>query len=238
MAVTHDEAVSIRHWDYSETSQTVGLYSRGSGLLRAIAKGARRPRGAFGGGIDLLTRGEFGAISSPGSDLASMVEWTLLETFPHVRMSMDANRIAYYAADMIGRMSVPHDPHPALYEALVRVLRDASEGADALLRFQWVLLSESGWQPRLDLHDAPADGVVAFDPRSGGTVPGSPEGSWRVRVSTIEAIHATVSGRPKSPESAAGLDRANRLLAAYLRDMLGAEPDTMRAIFGSSAVRS
>ena len=235
MPVRHDEAVCIRHWDFSESSQTVGLYSRGGGLMRAIAKGARRPRGAFGGGIDLLTRGEFGAIVSSGSELASMVEWTLLETFPHLRLSIDANRIAYYAADMIGRMSVLHDPHPELYDALVRLLREAGSGAPELLRFQWVLLSESGWQPRLDAHGASADGVVSFDPRAGGTVPGSPEGSWRVRITTIEAIRSVVEGSTLPAEAAAPLDRANRLLAAYLRDMLGAEPDTMRMLFGALA---
>lgn len=235
MAVRHDEAVCIRHWDYSETSQTVGLYSRSSGLIRAIAKGARRPRGAFGGGIDLLTRGEFGAIATRGSELAGMVEWTLLETFPHLRVSIDANRIAYYVADMVGRMSVPNDPHPELYDALVRALREAGEGAPALLRFHCALLAESGWQPRLEAHGVGADGIVAFDPRAGGTVPGSPEGSWKVRVSTIEAIRASMEGGPQPVEAATTLDRANRLLAAYLRDMLGAEPDTMRNLFGSLA---
>lgn len=235
MPVRHDEAVCIRHWDYSETSQTVGLYSRGAGLMRAIAKGARRPRGAFGGGIDLLTRGEFGAITSSGSELASMVDWTLVETFPHLRVSIESNRVAYYAADMIGRMSVLHDPHPDLYDALVQLLRDAASGAPAILRFQWVLLSESGWQPRLDAHGAPADGVVAFDPRSGGTVPGSPDGSWKVRVSTIDAIRAFIEGQQLPAGATAPMDRANRLLAAYLRDMLGTEPDTMRLLFGALA---
>jgi DNA repair protein RecO (recombination protein O) len=235
MPVSHDEAVCIRHWDYSESSQTVGLYSRRSGLMRAIAKGARRPRGAFGGGIDLLTRGEFGAITTTGSELASMVEWTLLETFPHLRLSIDANRIAYYAADMVGRMSVLHDPHPELYDALVRVLRDAAAGAPELLRFQWVLLSESGWQPRIDAHGVPGDGVVAFDPRSGGTVPGSPDGAWKVRASTIEAIRCAAQGQPLPYEASVPVERANRLLAAYLRDMLGTEPGTMRMLFGALA---
>lgn len=237
MPVRHDEAVCIRHWDYSETSQTVGLYSRGSGLMRAIAKGARRPRGPFGGGIDLLTRGECGSIATAGSELSSMVEWTLLETFPHLRASIDANRIAYYAADLTGRMSVLNDPHPELYDALVQLLRDAGQGAVALMRFQWVLLSESGWQPRLDTHGTTGDGVVSFDPRSGGTVPGSPDGVWKVRVSTIEAIRASAEGRPRVEGSAAPLDRANRLLAAYLRDIIGTEPATMRSLFGPS-VRS
>jgi hypothetical protein len=33
------------------------------------------------------------------------------------------------------------------------------------------------------------------------------------------------------------MDRANRLLAAYLRDIIGTEPATMRSLFGPS-VRS
>jgi DNA repair protein RecO (recombination protein O) len=235
MPVSHDEAVCIRHWDYSETSQTVGLYSRASGLMRAIAKGARRQRGSFGGGIDLLTRGEFGVIARSGQELSSMVEWTLLETFPHLRTSIAANRIAYYAADMVGRMSVLHDPHPELYDALVRVLQEAGSGAPALLRFQWALLSESGWQPRLDPPSLSPGEVVSFDPRGGGVVAASPPGAWKVRWSTIEAIRATASGETGSDAAPDTLDRANRLLAAYLRDMMGSEPDTMRTLFGALA---
>lgn len=234
MPVRHDEAVCIRHWDYSESSQTVGLFAREMGLLRGIAKGARRPRGTFGGGIDLLTKGECGVIASAGRELSTLVEWSLIETFPHLRASLEANRIAYYAADLVGRTCAPHDPHPELYDALVTILRDAAQGAPALLRFQWTLLCQVGWQPRLELDAGTDDGIVAFDPRAGGLVPGMPEGTWKVRMTTVEAIrHAAAHGEAASDASA--LERANRLLAAHLREMLGAEPDTMRALFGSAA---
>ena len=60
-----DQAICIRHWDWSETSQTVSLFCRASGILRGLAKCARRERGSFSGGIDLLARGEVVAVVKP-----------------------------------------------------------------------------------------------------------------------------------------------------------------------------
>ena len=65
MPVAHDQGVCIRHWDFSETSQTVSLFGRGLGLVRGLAKGARRERGSFSGGIGLLARGEIVAVVKP-----------------------------------------------------------------------------------------------------------------------------------------------------------------------------
>ncbi|HAC09503.1 MAG TPA: DNA repair protein RecO, partial [Phycisphaerales bacterium] len=53
MPTIRDEAVCVRHWDFSETSQTVSLFLRDHGLVRGLAKGARRERGSFSGGFDL-----------------------------------------------------------------------------------------------------------------------------------------------------------------------------------------
>ncbi|MHC4100282.1 MAG: DNA repair protein RecO, partial [Planctomycetota bacterium] len=50
-----DNAICIRRWDYSETSLTVSLFLRNHGVVRGMAKGAKRARGSFEGGIDLLT---------------------------------------------------------------------------------------------------------------------------------------------------------------------------------------
>ena len=70
MATVTDKALCIRQWDFSETSQTVSLFARDIGLFRAIAKGSRRPKSRFSGGIDLLTMGDVVAIIKPGRDLS------------------------------------------------------------------------------------------------------------------------------------------------------------------------
>ncbi|MEY3021187.1 MAG: hypothetical protein RIS86_383, partial [Planctomycetota bacterium] len=76
-----DQAICIRQWDWSETSQTVSLFCRAHGVLRGLAKGARRERGSFSGGIDLLARGEVVAVTKPDRELQTLTAWTLLQIF-------------------------------------------------------------------------------------------------------------------------------------------------------------
>lgn len=245
MPAVHDQGICIRHWDFSETSQTVSLFGRALGIVRGLAKGARRERGAFDGGIDLLSRGEFGAIVRPGKELATLTEWDLLEVFPRLRADLSANRSAYYMADLVGRMLQPEDPHPVLFDALVAALRTigaartaeepAPDGAAALLGFQWSLLVETGYRPRIE-REIPGD-VLAFSPAAGGLVDpadGHDGPLWKVRLSTVECLRSAAAGASGRPD-AASLDRANRLLAAYLRHLLGAEPPCMRLLFGDAS---
>ena len=62
-----DQVVCLGHRRYSETSQIVTLFGRDSGKIRAIAKGARREKGSFGGGLDVLSSGE-AVFIRPGQD--------------------------------------------------------------------------------------------------------------------------------------------------------------------------
>ncbi len=242
MTTSEDEAICIRHWDYSETSQTVGLFSQKCGLVRAIAKGSRRERGGFSGGVDLLTRAEITLTMKPGTELGTLVEWSLVESFPNIRRGVRANNIAYFAADLVGRLFETHDPHPNMYGGFSHLLRHISAGGEQedasnellLLDFQWMTLKEAGLQPILGERTNGVE-VVHFDPRDGGRVIEKPNAStWRVRSLTIATLdvlrNQTGEERPDlDPES---IVRANRLLAAYIRDTLGEEPFTMRRLFG------
>ncbi|MSR69659.1 MAG: DNA repair protein RecO [Phycisphaerales bacterium] len=249
MTVFDDEAVCIRHWDYSETSQTVGLFSKQYGIVRAIAKGSRRERAAFSGGVDLLTHADLSMTLNPGSDLATLTQWSLRENFPKIRSDVQSNKIAYFAADLVGRLLEVNDPHPNVFGSLLSLLRtigtNHSECGDpteptpeindcALLDFQWILLREAGYQPILGYTPESVE-ATHFDPRDGGRVTALPTPTtWRVRPSTIAALQ-----RVKEHESGTLLmldrevvGRANRLLAAYVRDVIGEEPFTLRRLFG------
>ena len=244
MTSTEDEAICIRHWDFSETSQTVGLFSRTHGLIRAIAKGSRRERGGFSGGVDLLSRATTTTVIKPGTDLATLTDWSLLENFPNIRKEMRANKIAYFAADLVGRLFEAHDPHPNMYAAFVHLLRYIGSGGESpkanseandelrLLDFQWVALCEAGFQPILGACQTGID-VVHFDPRDGGrVVENQTSTSWRVRVATITILEELRTGTRDTTHNEESVIRANRLLAAYIRDSIGEEPFTMRRLFG------
>jgi DNA repair protein RecO (recombination protein O) len=241
MPTITDTAICLRHWEFSETSQTVSLFTRGHGIVRGLAKGSRRERGNFSGGIDVLTRGHVVALTKRGRDLATITEWHLEETFRHLRQRLDANRTALYMVDLVRSMLSDEDPHPRLFDVLALALRELADPSiisSALLQLQWAVLEETGYRPELDRDvqqggtlpdDAPA---LAFDPRSGGLV-ASTEGTerWGVRRSTVELLRDAAGGRSIRSHDRDALDRANRLLATYCRELLGQELPTMRWAF-------
>ncbi len=254
MPKLRDEAVCIRRWDFSETSQTVAIFSRSHGLLRGLAKGAKRERGQFGGGIELLTRGEALFMLRKGRDLATITDWSLLEIFPHLSRSLTAHRAGLYFADLVAHLAHEEDPHERLFEALVeslRALREEGAAARTVLAFQWTALVEAGYRPILD-RDARtgealdlSEGAAAFSAADGGMVnaPNTAD-AWRVRAETI-ALLRRLEGAGSEARPALGaaegkaleprdevLGRANRLLGAYIRHILDRDLSTMRLVLG------
>lgn len=208
-----NEAICIRHWDWSETSQTVSLFTRDLGVIRAIAKGARREKAPFSGGVELVTRGEMVAIIKPPErnpgGLATLTSWDLLETFPAIRTRLSSFHAAMYMVDLVHHAVRDHDPHPGLYDALAQCLRElAGPAADqrAVLVFQWSALEETGYRPVLDRdvrtgHELKPAGTYFFSPSLGGLIGRDDNGGgrafpdgleagevWRVRSETIEML--------------------------------------------------
>lgn len=241
MPTITDIAVCIRRWDFSETSQTVSLFTRDQGILRGIAKGAKREKGNFSGGVDVLTLGQVVAIVKPGRDLATLTHWDLRNMYRAVRRNLRANRAALYMADLVHHMFNEGDAHPVLFDALTETLEQLGEHDridGLLLRFQWVMLREAGYQPEVErdaetgqpLTDIPA--VVAFSPTAGGIVADRGTGDqWRVRRETLELLRSISNESDVSGVADDVVDRANRLLAVYVRTLIGNEPPTLRWMF-------
>lgn len=242
LATVIDLAVCIRHWDWSETSQTVSLFSRGHGVIRGLAKGSRREKGRFSGGIELLTLGEVTAIIKPDNALSLLTAWDLRDPFPALRRSLHAFHAGMYAAELVQHMVTDADPHEGLFDSLVATLRDMADPsriARAVLAFQWATLVETGLKPELVRDVSTGEPltsvkVVGFAPRLGGFVALADRGTsgyvWPVRRETLLALRAIaeVSHLDIAP---ATTDRANRLLASYLREVIGRELPAQSCLF-------
>lgn len=204
-----DQAVCIRIWDWSETSQTVSLFGRELGILRGVAKGAKREGAPFSGGLEVLTRGEVIAIvksneRSPDA-LATLTAWDLQETFPAARKSLTAFHAGLYMLDLIHHAVRDADPHPRLFDGLLAAFRGLSRPgteAETLAWFQWLALKECGFSPELgldvrtqtSLNAAPTYGFSASlggflaDQDAGGDAGPDAGTVWRVRSGTIEFL--------------------------------------------------
>jgi len=154
MASIKDQAVCIRNQDYSESSQIVTLFGREHGKIRAIAKGSRRTKSKFEGGIELLSIGS--VIFTPAhetSSLSTLTEFELTNTFPGLRKNLLGLHCAQYAADMISQFTEDFDPHELLFDAFCHALaafENAQNPESTLLSFELILLKEVGLAPVFD----------------------------------------------------------------------------------------
>lgn len=234
MASVSDQAIVIRLWDFSETSQTVSLFCRELGVVRGLAKGSKRADARFSGGFDLVTRGSVQAIIKPGEGLATITGWDLLEVFPAVRASLGSFYAAMAMADVVHHAVRDQDPHPALFDGLLeglRVLGAAESGAVGVLRVLWVALMETGYRPELerDIRDPSRElgepGMVVFMPQLGGfTVGAAGSDGWRVRGETLRMLRAVAEGSaPVAGFGPAVVARGVRLLSAYFGVVTGTQ---------------
>lgn len=244
MPTISDNAICIRRWDFSETSQTTLLFCHEIGMLRGLAKGAKRPKSNFSGGFDVLTRGQVVAIVKPSSDLATITEWHIEQVYDHCRRDLHTNHVCLYMIDLLQHALTEHDPHEGAFVLLTDLLDaiESDELADrALLRWQLGLLEECGYRPELS-RDAQTGGPIrfgnsnadalAFSSKHGGIVADTGESDrWRVRPETIKLLQTAQTGDLPIEHDAALLRRANSLLAAHWRELLGRQLATMPMLF-------
>jgi DNA repair protein RecO (recombination protein O) len=254
-----DQAIVLRQWEFSETSQTVSLLTRDHGVLRGLAKGCRRDRSTFSGGFEALTRGEIGASVRPNSELATLTDWDLQEVFWSARRGLAAHLAGLYIIDLLHHALRPLDAHPGLFDRAVAALRGMELQQaipSTVLRFQWALGDETGFQPRLTASETgdedapiPAKGGKAklFSPAHGGVVgeagldPARREEEsrrgdvWKVRPETLALLMALKRGDPPATAERAVVVRASRLLGAYWQVVLERELPTHEAYFAHLA---
>lgn len=215
-------AICLRHWEFSETSQTALLLTESLGLVRCLAKGSRRDDPRFSGGLEITDLAEADLILPDSGAMATLAGWDLTELFPHARESLAIFHRAMYAIDLISATLAERDPHPRAFGALVHLLREQTPSAPgALVRFQWNLLDEIGYRPRL--MPVPPQQVMRFSPSAGGIAHEDDRSpGWRVRSGTIALLLSLESDEPiEAPSEDA--ERACALLGAYLREIAGRE---------------
>ncbi len=188
MPTVKQQAICIRHWDWSETSQTVSLFTEGHGVVRGLAKGSRREHAPFSGGLELLTRGEVVLIlkgtAREGGSLSTLTAWDLQEPYSGLRRSLKALHAGMFLADLVHHALRELDPHPPLFGSMTGGLETLDRGQSpgrVVMGFLWDVLVETGYRPEVFV-DAQSGGPLAesavylFSPAMGGLV-----GSGEVR---------------------------------------------------------
>lgn len=179
MALYRVEGIVLGSRAFGEADRLVTLLTRERGRLRAVAKGARRPRSTLAAGVQPFTRGSY--LLWQGRNLDGISQCEVIEGFRPLREDLDRMAHAACACELVEALTREADPVPALYDLLAAALRllagaEAAHLAPLLLAFQWQALAQSGFRPELERcaacgEEAPG-GAAGFSAAAGGVTCG------------------------------------------------------------------
>jgi DNA repair protein RecO len=113
----------LRARPLTDTSLIVHWLSAERGRLATIAKGARRPKSAFHGKLDLFFEADFSYAASRRSDLHQLREVNLTQTWPQLRRSLHKIEQLAYCTALIEQTTEADTPLPEFYALLLGFLR-------------------------------------------------------------------------------------------------------------------
>ncbi len=147
-------AYVLHSHDWSESSLILDLFTRDHGRVVAVAKGAKRPYSQLRPVLmpfQRLVLG-FGAKRSEDAEvwLLRQAEWAGGPAWPGGAALLPG----FYLNELLMRLMVRHDPHPALFDAYAQTLLAMGDAAllqAALRAFELVLLRQLGLLPQLSM---------------------------------------------------------------------------------------
>ena len=113
----------LRLFPLTETSLVVHWLSPDMGRIGTVAKGARRPKSAFQGKLDLFHVAEFSFQRSRRSDLHTLREVALTETFSRLRTDVELLDCLARATRLITRATEEQTPLAGEYVLLLELVR-------------------------------------------------------------------------------------------------------------------
>ena len=251
--VVKDKAICIRTIDYSETSQVVTFFTRQTGKVTALAKGAKRHRSPFGGPVEIFSCGNV-AFSDSGRDkLATLVEFEPLAGMVNTQAlagDIFVLNCCSLAAELVNILTKDYDPHPGLFDDLLKFLHDVT-GLNAppaarsavlaqLVLFQLCLLRKIGLSPVLD-HCANCKSPFTarwpeayFSNTAKGLICTDCQGTFPDRIKLAQqGAKCFVEVKSLASSGEREIRQVEDILMSYITDALGRPPKMAKYILNS-----
>ena len=150
LRVLDEPAFVLHHYDWSESSRILEVFTRHHGRVALVAKGAKRPTSNLR--AVLLPLQPLSLCYGGDAEIRTLksAEWA----GGHVMPSGEALLSGYYLNELLLRLLARDDPHPALFDTYRQTVKVLASGLDntiaALLRsFELLLLRDIGFLPDL-----------------------------------------------------------------------------------------
>jgi DNA repair protein RecO (recombination protein O) len=144
------DAIVLRRGRFGEHGVLLTLFTPDQGKVSAIAKGVHRPASKLAGHLEPLLHVRL--LLAKGRNLDIVTQAQVIHSFGVLRDDLYRTASAWYAAELVDRLSETHQENRLLYELLLGLLSrlDGDLSPDVLLRFfEMRLLAYLGYRPAL-----------------------------------------------------------------------------------------
>ncbi len=226
MALYREQGVVLRTYKLGETDRIVHLVTTGRGLVRAVAKGVRRPGSRFGGRLEPFSHVDLQLYEGRNLDVVTQAE--LITSFARVRGDFALSACGSTMVEAADRVAQPAERSTRLVlllldglRALDRIPQHPSATLDAyLLR----LASVAGYHPYLDACAGcgATGGHLVFSIAAGGVLCPrcAPPGSRGLDPAVPVLLDALLDGDWRGLDAAAADPRVRRAAAALVNSFL------------------
>lgn len=116
-AVTTD-AIVLRAYNLAEADRIVVFLTRSAGLIRAVAKGARRMKSRFGAALEPFTVIKLTYHEKENRDLVTISNVEIVKSNFDLSEQMETGDVLAYMAELIGEFAPPHEADEKMFRML------------------------------------------------------------------------------------------------------------------------
>ncbi len=151
MAIVETEAVILKSHNLSEADKIVVFLTQNEGLVRGVAKGAKRLKSRFGGSLEPFTIINIAYYQKEERELVSINQAELVKSFFSEAANPYFLQKFAYLSELIVNFAPPHDPNEKLYRMTRVCLETAVSNSESLesiaLYFELWILRLGGYLP-------------------------------------------------------------------------------------------
>ena len=156
MGLQETEALVLKNYNLSEADKIVVFLTREQGLIRGVAKGAKRLKSRFGSSLEPFTFISLTYFQKEDRELVSIRDIEITKSVFASAGNPDFLSKFAYIAELITEFAPPHDPNEKLYRMVKTCIETAVNNEPILignlvLYFEIWLLRLGGYMPNLNV---------------------------------------------------------------------------------------
>jgi DNA repair protein RecO (recombination protein O) len=151
MGLHETEAFVLRTYKLAEADKIVILLTQNFGLLRGVARGARKLKSRFGASLELFTLISLTYHEKEARELVSISQTEIISSYFHLAQQAESVNTLNYLSELLIEFAPPHAPDEKLFRlvkvCLATLALEPAAYAELTLYFELWLLKLSGFLP-------------------------------------------------------------------------------------------